>query len=325
VCGWWWRSNSPLKVDLRGFVFDVNAMQLIAELVPSPGGDWCSASAINNAGTVCGTRSIGPSNTPPKPQNAFIWSQANGYVDLGLINGRRNWAADLNDSGTVVGGIGSVGNAYLGARGFILDASGITILPPVPGGNEAIATSWATAVNADGTVIGQGHIPARENPFFVKRAFIYRDSQIERIDPLEDHTWTAPTDIADSGVVFGVASASPTLPAAPFLWQDGDMVDFRELLGSGPPFSGFIVIHGVNRHGIVTGQAANSRGDVIAFVANPGSWHPADLDLNCRVNVSDLLRLLAAWGGDNPSADINDDGLVNQLDLLLLLDAWTAE
>lgn len=53
---------------------------------------------------------------------------------------------------------------------------------------------------------------------------------------------------------------------------------------------------------------------------------PGDVDLDGMVNVTDLLKLLAAWGarapGDAP-ADFNHDGLVNVTDLLTLLGNWS--
>jgi uncharacterized membrane protein len=113
VCGTWWRSN--VYGGQRGFIYDLDRHMLIAELEPAPGGAWCSIGAMNQAGTVCGMRSIGPSNDPPEPQTAFLWSPTNGYTDLGVIDNRRTWAADLNEAGSVVGGIGSIGNPYLSA------------------------------------------------------------------------------------------------------------------------------------------------------------------------------------------------------------------
>jgi hypothetical protein len=48
---------------------------------------------------------------------------------------------------------------------------------------------------------------------------------------------------------------------------------------------------------------------------------PADLDGNGTVDVSDLLALLANWGGSG-DGDLNDDGIVDVEDLLALLGAW---
>jgi hypothetical protein len=50
---------------------------------------------------------------------------------------------------------------------------------------------------------------------------------------------------------------------------------------------------------------------------------PEDLNSDDLVDVSDLLILLGAWGGDGP-ADIDGSGTVDVQDLLLLLGAWGA-
>jgi hypothetical protein len=49
---------------------------------------------------------------------------------------------------------------------------------------------------------------------------------------------------------------------------------------------------------------------------------PADVNGNGAVDVSDLLAVLAAWGGADPDADLNGDGTVDVSDLLDLLAAW---
>jgi hypothetical protein len=48
---------------------------------------------------------------------------------------------------------------------------------------------------------------------------------------------------------------------------------------------------------------------------------PADIDSDGTVNVTDLLTLLANWGGTG-DGDINDDGVVDVQDLLAILAAW---
>jgi len=48
----------------------------------------------------------------------------------------------------------------------------------------------------------------------------------------------------------------------------------------------------------------------------------ADLDGDGKVDVDDLLFLLAAWGDEGGPADLNCDGIVNTSDLLYLLAAW---
>ena len=40
------------------------------------------------------------------------------------------------------------------------------------------------------------------------------------------------------------------------------------------------------------------------------------------MNVADLLAIIDAWGGSDPDADINDDGIVNVIDLLEVVGNW---
>lgn len=60
----------------------------------------------------------------------------------------------------------------------------------------------------------------------------------------------------------------------------------------------------------------------VAVVEPSTSW--SDIDLNGRVDVTDLSILVNQWGivvGQTP-ADLNDDGVVNGLDLAILLSDW---
>jgi hypothetical protein len=60
----------------------------------------------------------------------------------------------------------------------------------------------------------------------------------------------------------------------------------------------------------------------VASVECTQSSCPGDIDGDGIVAVSDLLAILAAWGGADPDADLNDDGVVDVSDLLVLLGAW---
>lgn len=64
--------------------------------------------------------------------------------------------------------------------------------------------------------------------------------------------------------------------------------------------------------------------DAIADVA-PAAGPPADLDGDGAVGITDLLILLASWGGCGGAcrADLDGDGAVGVTDLLILLAAWT--
>ena len=53
-----------------------------------------------------------------------------------------------------------------------------------------------------------------------------------------------------------------------------------------------------------------------------GDCAAADLNGDGRVDVQDLLDLLARWGSPHPAADLNYDGIVDVLDMLFLLEHW---
>jgi hypothetical protein len=64
-------------------------------------------------------------------------------------------------------------------------------------------------------------------------------------------------------------------------------------------------------------------------VDTPGSENPAcpsdcpaDFDGDGIVGVSDVLALIAGWGGNDPQHDLDGDGTVGVGDILLMIGAW---
>ena len=64
-------------------------------------------------------------------------------------------------------------------------------------------------------------------------------------------------------------------------------------------------------------------------VDTPGSENPAcpvdcpaDFDGDGSIGVSDILILIAGWGGNDPTHDLDGDGTVGVSDLLILIGAW---
>ena len=54
----------------------------------------------------------------------------------------------------------------------------------------------------------------------------------------------------------------------------------------------------------------------------PGADCPGDIDGNGTVDGADFGQLLAAFGSDNPLADLSEDGVVNGADIGLILSFW---
>jgi probable HAF family extracellular repeat protein len=308
VCGSWWRSNSPLKVDLRGFVFDVNAMQLIAELMPAPGGDWCSASAINNAGTVCGTRSIGPGLNP---QTAFTWRQDQGYIDLGLINGYDTFASDINSAGMVTGTFAE----NMTSTPFIWGADSFVSLGTLAGLETVPST-----LTDDGWVVGRSVLPMKGYPFLTNHAFLWNGTTMQDLGTLPGHHASGAGDIGPGGIVVGGSSGSGKRRAV--VWSGGVVRDLNLLI----PASTGAWLDGagsINARGLILARGIDAGGDYVTFILAPIGPSPGDLDENCSTNVTDLLQLLSEWGETDSIADLNEDGFVNHADLIILLKDWS--
>ena len=67
----------------------------------------------------------------------------------------------------------------------------------------------------------------------------------------------------------------------------------------------------------IYGQRVNSDGSL----GNASSCN-ADIDNDGFVGVSDLLRIIDAWGACTCEEDLNNDGFVGVSDLLIIIDAW---
>jgi len=62
------------------------------------GGDEIRPTAINDSGTI-----VGFGTTASGETHGFVWSKADGLVDLGTLGGDFSWASDINSSGLVAG------------------------------------------------------------------------------------------------------------------------------------------------------------------------------------------------------------------------------
>src|SRR5207302_3543241 len=63
-----------------------------------PGGDWSSASGINQSGTVVGDSSVAAGNF-----RGFVWNPQSGMVELGTLGGLDSHATGINQNGEVIG------------------------------------------------------------------------------------------------------------------------------------------------------------------------------------------------------------------------------
>jgi probable HAF family extracellular repeat protein len=299
----------------RGFVFEGGQF---TELPPLADGAHSWANANNNSGTVVGARCF---EDGPAPYGAFIWSDDQGFLDLGIMNGPFSSAVDINDAGQVVGWTGD--NTSRNKEAFLWQDGNLTLLGAVPGG----FSSWPWAISEDGAIVGTGMFPVDGEPDGVNRAFLWKDGQFTMLGTLPGHLRSAAFDVR-SGVTQVVGAAwsvdgNPNVQHG-FLWQNGVMTDLNDLVDPDLLLS------------MNDGRRINSEGQIIAYgytsdgsrtiFLTPLDLPIGDLDDDCRVSVLDFLLLLANWGpcptgGDCP-ADFDEDGAVGLSDFWILVDNW---
>lgn len=338
-----------IDVGFRGFVYDHGEW---TELVPIDPQGWSGATAINNAGVICGWRSIGSPGEPINPYQAFIWSAKVGFVDFGLI--------DLISSATAVSEanqvVGNTGPYFLpGGEAFQWEAGRSLILEKPEG--SLYYSAWS--INERATIVGTAAFfygtpptaylpveelsrsanrpvrPSREcdsrdhQPTSLtgsySRAVIWSGNGVKTLDPLRGFSSSWAFDVNDNGVVVGrcVNLTKFESDSVGVAWFDEAPIDLND------------VVHGPESIHIVGAERINERGQIIANA--DALWYPVgalltpvwsgstDIDRDCATGLTDLSILLDEWGASQSEADFNRDGTVNALDLGILLVNWTIE
>jgi uncharacterized membrane protein len=306
--GWICGTGQGTTAGQRGWV-RTRAGQWIELLPLNPPTGWSGAHAINNHNVVCGYRSIGSPNDPVNPHQAFMWSQASGFTDLGVMIGPYSSALDIDDAGRVVGWTGPGGGIL--DRGFLWKGGETTILPPVtPGGSsiaDAIDGQW---------IVGYGTL----DDFLTKRAFIF-DLETVRMTTTPAFapcTSSECEDVAPNGLVIG--SFGCDWYRQPFVWQNGMLVVLEErveLPAGAFPFHPYAI----NDKGAIVLGVDGPTTRAMLLVEKPHSI--GDVNNSCRVDVQDLLFVVSEWGKTESDADLNHDHVVNIVDLLVVIEDWT--
>jgi hypothetical protein len=145
---------------------------------------------------------------------------------------------------------------------------------------------------------------------YVVRAVVYDDVTSDR-------------GFLDRGVslVYTVTPAGPSPLTVAMDWSGNAL--WRGVIPGTGPCGGVIEYHIEARDFAGNLGTGPTESFIVAGVPLPG-----DINGDCRVDVTDLLALLSAWGrcGAGPitcAADLNRDGLVDVTDLLLMLANWS--
>ena len=269
------------------------------EVLPAPEGRGL-ASGINRhlqiVGDVSGTNMDGLS-TPDIPA---LWDNGQ-YVELPMPDGAtRARATHINDHGLIAG--------WAQFEGGLNDNKIVVwrhrqpeILGSIPGG-IAIRPS---GLSNDGTIVGSDWDPAQLG----NRPFVWMNGTFGLLPEPDGSLSGAARDVSDGRQTIGSVQ-TPAGQLLGVLWQHGQMYDLSAL--------------NVDGFSISEARAINDNGVIVVAggVLVPIGPAPGDVDYDCRVNVTDLLLLLAEWGNEGSFADVTDDGVVNHWDLIELLINW---
>lgn len=261
-----------------------------------PGGKKSSATGINATGVVCGiAESREGFGTDDHP---FRWGGNGPIIDIGTLGGSFGAAKGINDLGHIVGQSKTGNGEYYGFRWF---NGQMTILQPFPNGVEsgaeaindlgqAVGLAWPQGENAraalweaDGSVVDLGNLfPGRASWAFSinnhtevtgwggndrnqRRAFLWRQGQMESLGTLPYDTNSEGRGINDAGVVVGVSWYGGHDPGQGyqrgFVWDRGVMYDLNELLPTGSTWW------------IRSASAINSSGQIVGTGQINGQTH----------------------------------------------------
>jgi len=288
--------------SIRHFAFYWNGGDTYIDLGLPPGGNLADAHAINNNGQIVGTWG----NNNIGPWHAFIWENGVATDVSHLLNSPQNFGYDINENGSATGVLYYF-PAWEQDRGFVLDDTQVSALPPAP---ECI-TSDGRAINDRGDVCGRGRSGVPSDPDFHYCGFVWLDQQIHAVPrrPGEQHVILR--DINSSGVAVGAWEDPGGIG---FVWQDGVARRLSSRIVNGPSSSSHLpmAIDSSGRIAAVVG----SRIGILTPIAEPG-----DASGDCRVDIRDLAIVLATFGcaGTACEGDLDADGAVGLADLAILL------
>ena len=230
--------------------------------------------AINDQGIAVGTWSDGSRSHP------FLVDAQNNAVDLReSIVALRGWAADINNSGTIVGGIRTGDTDDSPSRGFLLDGNSGEVhffdgLPDFP-------LCSPSAINNAGDVVGT----CFKTDFTDYRPFKFSRGTITKLFDQKAYA----VDINDQGHVCGVFDSVIVTGgnSGPFIFADGQI---NMIPVNGRPYA-------LNNHDQVVGTAMADLTS-FAFIYDQG----VASDLN-SLTPSSPIQMVNAY-------DINDAGAI---------------
>jgi hypothetical protein len=329
----WTREEGKVTINLAGRLNDAGVIVAIDTIRWPDGtlqqldGAMHGAADINNANVVAG--SDGGVRTCPLPppfvnREATVWSPGGGTVlleqELGVPDADQAWA--ISDRNMVVGVRSSTGDCG-DHKAFALDLESgayIDLHAMLVGGPDGITR--AMDVNDAGVVVGEGPVTMGGSAF--------RWSAADGVSILPELAGTLsgysiPSAINNRGTVVGQAIVGDAWRA--WIWDaERGIRDLNEIATGLPDDFTIEEAKQINDHGWIIGRGhfgswSPERAVVLIPIPTPVT---GDLDGDGVVALSDLLTLLASWGGCvGCPADLDADGTVGFADLLVLLGQWS--
>jgi probable HAF family extracellular repeat protein len=203
-----------------------------------PGGDYSSATSINDAGEVVGVSNTGTAIVP------FIWGEKNGLQRLPLFRGDNcGQAVGINKHGDVAG----CSSGPNGSRAYLwLRKTGLRNLNILAGGTY----SRAQDVNDSDEVAGMSNSPDGDHAVLWTKSGSVRD-----LGTLPGDLSSEALAINNAGDVVGYSRGPSGMRA--FLWTKSDGMEALGILPGGNSSRAF----GINDSGVVVGSSTSGSGD----------------------------------------------------------------
>jgi|GEM_PF-1368429 len=224
--------------------------------------DDSEAQAVNNSSEVVGT--LVNFGSPSSGRLAFIYLPAPAYTlgagmtSLGTLGGDESIAADINDTGQVVGGAQDFSGNY---RPFRWQNGTMSDLGTL-GGDSVRPDHRAQAINNSGDIAGRSYTAGG-----AAHAFLW-DGGMTDLGVLSGGTQSWAFGINEDDVVVGTSDVAAATYRA-FIWDSvHGMRNLNDLIPAG---SGWTLIRAtdINDEGFITGWGKNGSGDTRAFMLTP--------------------------------------------------------
>ncbi len=290
-------------------------MDVLDRLPPFPPPDDGTAPTVGVGASIdAGGDVVGPwGNAATFFVDSFRWQPGRSFEAIPeLIAFGEVAATRSNPQGWICGWCSDPGQYNM--RAFVLDDSGLTVLPPVPGGYS----SEAYGISSNGFVTGWGSYQAGPDTSYPRGFFwdgTMHDIGWGPVGLPRSWAWAANAH----GQVVGEMNSG-----IGFLWQDGTLRKLADLV---PGVSSVGLATDINDRGQIAAKT-NALGGV-ALILTPIRTRPGDANIDCKVDARDIATVIEFWGSryelTEMPGDLNGDLVVNGYDLAMVLGDWGDE